>query len=260
MGKGTKDVAIGVCLDESGSMGSCRDLTINGFNAYLDGLSKQDGKTSVTVTKFSDLGPRASTFRTLHLNAKPKAAKLSSRSYQPNGNTPLYDAIGNTITGMDEHLATFKNGDTPSAIIVIQTDGYENASRDFTQERIVKLIRKREKRGWVFVYLGANQDALTAERVSTGLGVAAGSSMSYDFATTDAAFASNVSSTAAVRKASAAGMSMGSADYAANARTNFVASTTGTSGEPPKPGWLFDQATGMWVNPDNPSETLAPTA
>lgn len=179
-------VAIGFCLDESGSMQQCWDATISGFNEYVDGLRRQKGKTWLSLTKFSSDRPGGN-YRVL-CTAEPieTVPQLTTSNYYPDGNTPLYDAIGHTINQLAERLSTGEKPD--SVLFVIQTDGQENSSREYTRQMIVKLIGEKEAEGWRFIYLGANQDEMTAERLSTGIGVAAGASVSYNYAQTDASF------------------------------------------------------------------------
>jgi len=251
--KGTADVAVGFCLDESGSMSSCWDATINGFNEYRKSLRKQEGKTTLTLTKFSAGG--GANFRVVHASQPIKAVtKLDKTTYTPHGGTPLYDAIGHTITEMDAHLKTLD--EQPSVIIVIQTDGFENSSREYTREGIAKLIKRREKKGWKFIYLGADQDAVTAERVSTGLGVSPGASVVYAAMATDAAFASVGDSTNYVRKSSIAGQSVSSAAMASNTRTAYEARTGSVVDTPaytdpnvsPGKDWSWNATLGYWVH------------
>ena len=142
-------ISVSLILDESGSMGSCKQETINGFNEYIQSLRKQNVKFA--LTKFSDDCK-------IVYNAKDikDVKELNEVDYQPNGMTALYDAIGNTISMV-------KSED--KVLIVILTDGDENASEEYKKETIAKLIEEKEKKGWTFVYLGANQDAmLNAEK------------------------------------------------------------------------------------------------
>jgi hypothetical protein len=176
-----EQVVVGFCLDETGSMTRVEEQTVTGANAYLDELG---GGAVVTLTLFS-AAPNEPTFRT-HADAAP-AAKVErfslGTSYRPRGNTPLYDAIGNTIRLLDAAEV-----DGVPVLCVVQTDGHENASTDYTLDRVRKLIAKREKRGWRFVYLGADQTATEAEQQSASLGLVEGASVAYRGASADSAF------------------------------------------------------------------------
>lgn len=216
MPKGKKQkvnsLAVGFCLDESGSMEVCREQTISGFNEYVDELRKQDGETLLSLTMFSTEpslapvvpeSPNGRMYRPF-CEAAPIAEvpRLSTENYRPHGGTPLLDAIGATIRSMEEQLAARKK--QPDAVLfVIQTDGEENSSREFSREAVRALIARKESEGWRFVYLGANQDGFTAERISTSMGLQAGASMSYDYAATASVHASLADSSAQLRGATA---------------------------------------------------------
>jgi len=85
---------------------------------------------------------------------------LDRSAYQPRGTTPLYDAIGRMIAKIDATIALRSELGAPAEdqVVVIITDGLENASREHTRDSVFELISERRKRGWVFVFLGANQD------------------------------------------------------------------------------------------------------
>lgn len=155
-------------LDESGSMNSCKDQTIRGFNEYLQTLKQEKKKIKMSFTRFSNDNVR------IEYTNMPvgNASQLTTETYQPNGNTPLFDAIGKTIQNNKE------NGRT---LFVIMTDGEENSSKEYKKDAIVSFIKERETKGWTFVYLGANQDAWAN---SQSLGLHAGNVMSYDSSNT----------------------------------------------------------------------------
>lgn len=205
-------MAIGFCLDESGSMSACYQATISGFNEYVDDLRKQ-GKTVLSVTKFSS--QMGETYRPLCEAVSVKdAPKLNTENFRPGGGTPLFDAIGHTVNRLEKQTKGEKHD---SVLFVIQTDGEENQSREFTREMIVDLIKRKEKDGWKFIYLGADQDAMTAERAAVFMGMAANSSLGYSYATTDSAFGAVATATSALRSdptlTSASVMSVGQKEY-----------------------------------------------
>jgi hypothetical protein len=62
--------------------------------------------------------------------------------------TPLFDAIA--------RLISMAEADNPEkAVIVIMTDGEENASREVTKTGVKAALDRAEKRGWEVVFLGA---------------------------------------------------------------------------------------------------------
>jgi Mg-chelatase subunit ChlD len=156
-------------LDRSGSMESCWDDTIGGFNSFLSDQKATGG--TLTLIQF-DHEYQVTCERTNIDDIKP----LTRETYKPRGSTALLDAIGRLIKD-------WKGASNPS--VVILTDGLENASHKFTKAHIKDLIEERTKDGWTFVYLGANQDAF-AEAGS--LGIAPGCTMNYDVRRTPEAF------------------------------------------------------------------------
>jgi Mg-chelatase subunit ChlD len=156
-------------LDVSGSMESCWDDTIGGFNAFLSDQKATGG--TLTLIQF-DHQYRVTCERTKIDDVAP----LTRETYKPRGSTALMDAIGRLIK-------EWKGTSNPS--VVILTDGLENSSHKFTKAHIKDLIEAKTKEGWTFAYLGANQDAF-AEAGS--IGIAAGCTMNYDGAKTPEAF------------------------------------------------------------------------
>ena len=148
-------------LDRSGSMETCRDDTIGGFNAFVDS-QKQFGGT-ITLIQFDH------EYNLVYAN-KPIAdvEPMTRQTFVPRGSTALLDAIGRAIKEC-------KTQTIPTVIIL--TDGYENASHTYTKAHIKDLITERQKEKWDFVYLGANQDAF-AEAGS--LGIAPCATLNYD--------------------------------------------------------------------------------
>jgi uncharacterized protein YegL len=160
-------------IDESGSMSSSATDVRGGFNSYVDQL-KTDGNTySLTAIKFgTKVRPL---FANLALNDVPK---LTEENYTPLDTTALYDAIGHGMSVAKEQWGTEAKpyGEDP-VIMIIMTDGFENASREHTKEMITAEMKKREEAGnWTFTYLGADQDAWS---IASDLGLAKGNVMSY---------------------------------------------------------------------------------
>ena len=156
-------------LDCSGSMESCWDDTIGGYNALIKEQAAFGG--TMTLVQFDHE-------YTVTYNQRPigEVEPLTRETYKPRGSTALLDAIGRTIKAW--------SGASPPTIIIL-TDGLENASNKYTKAHIKDLIFERQKDGWQFVYLGANQDAF-AEAGS--MGIAPGCTMNYDATRTPEAF------------------------------------------------------------------------
>jgi uncharacterized protein YegL len=140
-------------LDRSGSMNGREADVIGGVNAFLDDQKKLPDPASIAFVRF-DTG-NVERFREM----KPLAdvEPLQASEYQPRGGTPLLDAIGQTIVALEDD---WKREKPDRAIVVIVTDGEENASHEFTKDKIKALIEARQNsKLWAFVYLGANVDA-----------------------------------------------------------------------------------------------------
>ena len=156
-------------LDCSGSMESCWDDTIGGYNALVKEQAEFGG--TMTLVQFDH------EYNVTYEN-KPigEVEPLTRETYKPRGSTALLDAIGQTIKEC-------KTAMLPT--IIILTDGLENASKKYTKAHIKDLIEQKTKDGWTFAYLGANQDAF-AEAGS--LGIAPGCTMNYEGNRTPEAF------------------------------------------------------------------------
>lgn len=149
MGK-KKEFLICFVLDETGSMDIVKNETIDGYNEYVNSLRKQKG-TAMLLVRFNSHAITVGEPESIQ-----KATVLSSDNYIPDAMTPLYDAVGEAIRKVEDVV---KN---ENVIVVIMTDGLENASRVYKRETLFSLVTEKEKSGWKFVYLGANQDAYAA--------------------------------------------------------------------------------------------------
>lgn len=140
-------------LDKSGSMHGLEADTIGGFNAMIEKEKKLGIDVRVTTVLFNDKMDRLYEHREIR-SVRP----LTERTYETGGTTALLDAVGDTILHMEQSGAADRQG--TKVIVVIITDGMENASTEFTKAKVKELISdKQEKAGWDFIYLGANIDA-----------------------------------------------------------------------------------------------------
>lgn len=148
-----KNAVITMVVDESGSMNPVWDATIIGFNEYVSSLkSDLKGKSYFSAITFDTRG-----IRKLQTGAPIKdAIVLTKQNYVPSGGTPLLDAIGAAIKATDEVNAKEKCN---KQIVVIQTDGEENASREYNLASIKQMIEERQGKGWQFVFIGAGINA-----------------------------------------------------------------------------------------------------
>lgn len=154
------DTQITFVLDSSGSMGRIEDDTKGGFNVFLQEQQEEEGTATVTLYNFDS---------TVDLVYRDKeigdAPRLDNENYRPGGQTALHDAISRAVTETADRIDTLADSKRPeTVIVVVLTDGKENAS-ETPQDVVRDLVeRRREEDGWEFLFIGANQDAaLTAE-------------------------------------------------------------------------------------------------
>lgn len=142
-------------LDRSGSMAGLESDTVGGFNAFVKKQSELDGDTILTTVLFDD------EYEVLWNGIDAREVKLTEKEYFVRGTTALLDAIGKSILDVGIRLSKTSEERRPGKVIfVITTDGMENASREFTYEKVKELIRhQQEKYNWEFIFMGANIDA-----------------------------------------------------------------------------------------------------
>ena len=155
MKKGLTEIVF--ILDRSGYMSGLEKDTVGGFNSTIEKQKKEAGEAFVSTVLFDsemevlpDRVPLAS------------VAPLTDREYYARGCTALLDAIGGAIHHIGNVHKYAREEDRPEkTIFVITTDGYENASRKYSADRVKQMIeRQKEKYGWEFIFLGANIDAV----------------------------------------------------------------------------------------------------
>lgn len=143
-----------VITDRSGSMGSIANDVVGGFNRFLRDQQAQPGEARMTYTQFDSVYEVVYTARDIQSAEMP--------IFTPRGSTALFDAIGRTLNEQGERIAKEKWAEL--VVVCIITDGEENASREYTRERIQEMVKHAEANGWQFLFLAANQDAFTAAR------------------------------------------------------------------------------------------------
>ena len=152
-----------IILDESGSMSSIRKQTILSMNEVLNGIRMNqaefpDQKHFVTIVTFE--GDGFSGVKTRRDRVPVAEIKdFTEEDYRPGACTPLYDAMGKTLSAMD---AMVKEGEAVVATII--TDGYENSSSEYSGKIIKNMVTRLRDKGWTISYIGANQDAVEVAR------------------------------------------------------------------------------------------------
>jgi uncharacterized protein YegL len=150
-------------VDQSGSMSGSEGPTIEGFNSQLKTLQQlksqyPDNEYIVSVTYFEDDVMDIVKFASIE-----QIKMLSRENYRPGGLTALLDGIGKSIEAIRSKYDLEIKEDLASVVMVILTDGGENASRFYTRNRIADIIKELDATGkWTFSFLGADLNALEA--------------------------------------------------------------------------------------------------
>ena len=143
-------------LDRSGSMSGLEKDTVGGFNAMLRKQKAEEGEAYVSTVLFDNVS------EVLHDRVPiQELAPMTEKDYYVRGCTALLDAVGKAIHHIGNVHKYAREEDRPEkTVFVITTDGMENASREYSYDRIRQMIRRqKEKYGWEFLFLGANIDA-----------------------------------------------------------------------------------------------------
>jgi len=146
-----------IILDKSGSMSNIARQAIDGVNETIGSIKSAqeknpDQKHLVTLVAFCGCE-----MKTIYDNVPVADVKtLTDRDYQPCCMTPLYDAVGTTITRV--HALIGADSIDTLALVTVITDGYENASHEFSLTALKSLIDSYKDQGWQFTYIGADHD------------------------------------------------------------------------------------------------------
>ena len=143
-------------LDRSGSMAGLEDDTIGGFNAMIEKQKREEGEALVSTVLFDNES------EVIHDRVDiQRIEPMTRKEYYVRGCTALLDAVGGAIHHIGNVHKYAREEDRPEkTLLVITTDGMENASRKYSYDRLKAMIkRQKEKYGWEFLFLGANIDA-----------------------------------------------------------------------------------------------------
>ena len=172
-------------LDCSGSMIGMERDTIGGFNSLLARQRRDEGRALVSTVLFNDR------VEVLHDRVPmEQVTDMTEKEYYVRGGTALLDALGGAIHHIANVHKYAREEDRPAkTMVIIITDGMENASRCYGFEPVKHMVeRQTEKYGWEFLFLGANMDAIAAaahfgiqaDRAVTYAGDAAGTALNYE--------------------------------------------------------------------------------
>lgn len=153
-----------IIIDESGSMFSIKQQAISGLNETIQTIRKAqadhpDQEHFVSLVSFN-----TENIKTIHKCIPASDIKeIDADKYLPNSSTPLYDAMGFAINDLRKNVA-----EVDTVLVTVITDGYENASREYSGKAIKALVEESKTNGWIFTYIGANQDA---EKFAHGIAI-----------------------------------------------------------------------------------------
>jgi Mg-chelatase subunit ChlD len=157
-------VAVCIVLDRSGSMEPRRESSRSAVNAYVAGL-KTDAATADALVSLLIFD--GGSIDVLRARVTPADwIEVAPHEYAPRGSTPLFDAVGRGVALLDADPHGLRR-----KLLVIVTDGEENASREHTSASIKALLTAKQEAGWTVLYMGADHDAWT-QASSLGLSAA----------------------------------------------------------------------------------------
>lgn len=169
---GTQRIYNLIILDESGSMETIEEQAVSGLNETFQTISNaqkdhQEQKHFISFVTFNSRAIR----KVMDIKPVDINKKLEWTDYHPNECTPLFDAMGKSINELKRIV-----NEKDVVLVTIITDGYENASRLYNGSDIKRLVNELKKKGWVFAYIGTNQDV---DAVADEIGVR--SRMNYEY-------------------------------------------------------------------------------
>ena len=150
-----------IILDESGSMYGLEKMCVDGVNETIQTIKNASKANPDQKQMFSFITFSGRAMGELPIRVKTYLEEITNvdefpvTAYAPNGCTPLFDAMGIALTELEKKVT-----DDDIALVTVITDGYENASRMYSQKAIQNLVSRLDERGWVFTYIVANQDAM----------------------------------------------------------------------------------------------------
>ena len=146
-----------IIIDESGSMGTIKQQAINSVNETIQTIRAAQQRNEnqehfVTLVSFNDM------VKTINeCVAVDEVQELTAETYLPDCCTALYDAMGMSLNALRKKVA-----DEDKVLVTVITDGYENASREYSGKAIKALVEELKTKGWVFAYIGANHNVEAA--------------------------------------------------------------------------------------------------
>jgi hypothetical protein len=145
-----------IILDESGSMQSIKQLTIDGFNEIVQTVKAVEKKFPeqehfISLVSFNGLDIKTHLWK----EAVSKLVQLDASTYKPTADTPLFDAMGNSLTKLSAEL---KDAGALNVLVTVLTDGAENASKEYSGALIKQMVDELKNKNWTFTYIGTDHD------------------------------------------------------------------------------------------------------
>lgn len=156
MKKGLTEIVF--ILDRSGSMRGLEGDTIGGYNSMIDKQKTEKGEALISTILFD--GQTEVLHDRIPLD---KVEPITEKEYYVRGSTALLDAIGGAIHHIGNIHKYAREEDVPEkTLFIITTDGMENSSRQYSYDKVKKMVEKQKKKhNWEFIFLGANIDAVS---------------------------------------------------------------------------------------------------
>ena len=161
-----------IILDESGSMATIAKQAVSGLNETFQTIRNAQKEHQEQQHFISFVTFNSARIKSVMNRQKVESdKKLKWTDYKPDDCTPLFDAMGRSLNELKNHVS-----DEDVVLVTIITDGYENASREFSGHDIKNLVAELKAKGWVFAYIGTNQDV---DAVADDMGIR--SRMHYEY-------------------------------------------------------------------------------
>jgi hypothetical protein len=178
-------------------MASCWDDVVGGYETFVKEQKDEDGKCTFSLTAFDTKIVTPLDFADI----KVVTESLDELDINPRGMTALYDAVGRTVNEIGKKLRNMPESDRPGKVlIVVQTDGLNNASEEFTAGMIKEMVQKQtDKYNWKFMFVGADEASVLDAQ--NNLGFSVDLSSSYKTANTKDFFTTMSNKTKTLRAA-----------------------------------------------------------
>lgn len=168
MNLGIEPIHIVCVLDESGSMSGSQAQVVESFNSIIATYREKFGNEGyVSLYKFG-MGGVINMYMKRHLS---EVQEMLITDFRPGGGTPLYDAVGKAVEDHRDHSRVF---------FVVDTDGFENTSKEYTQSVVKTLVEQQTTAGWDFTFVGADLSTEHTQTMGASLGmVGANATMAF---------------------------------------------------------------------------------